>query len=647
MKTIKILIIATALAATLGPVSVYAMDQEQKPEEAATAAQVFTPQQIEQANVALFEAIYDHYIEGVNKALRSGADVNHGNARGNTPLWSAISRGNAEIVRILIEARADVNLADQYRWTPLRWAIDRDNAEIVRILIKARADVNHGNARGNTPLWQAINKGNAEIVRILIESCADVNHGNARGNTPLWQAIRRGNAEIVRILEEIRQLQLTAQRTPHIAPFLPVAGVANITSEYAAFTHDEVRQANESLQTAINTENVDGVTQALMSGADVNHDYNRDEGFTPLIEACYKGHARIVELLLKHGAQINQGNHPYGCTALLAASIADRAEIVELLLKYDAQINQPNQHGIAPLLAACEGGHTRIVALLLKHNAHINQPARFGRTPLSAACYRGDTATVKMLVFHGATPSGQESEDMKKVIRQAQEARRQLGDQDWLPQELVATEVLATHLQVKSIEELMSKLADPRVGIEDVEIQKLIEEQILKNKKQNAEKRSPEQESTNLPHRRMSVEQVAAQGKEDARAHDVRAPLPQSQPEQLLPSHDGDNLYRPLEFYIDQLSRDERLAQNIKDSIIARLFQAAGDSGQLDVPTAEAITISALEADGIRLHTMNMPVDSLPEERKDAETEEKNNAPEKSQQEQMREARLKRFDTKK
>ncbi|MCX5925326.1 MAG: ankyrin repeat domain-containing protein [Candidatus Dependentiae bacterium] len=169
--------------------------------------------------------------------------------------------------------------------------------------------------------------------------------------------------------EETRQLQLRDQRTPHIVPFLPVPGVANIASEYAAFTPEEVTQANNALWRGIDTKNVDVIAQALDSGA---------------------------------------------------------------------QINQCNPHrGVTALNWACgKEGYTAIVKLLLNRGADANERAKNGNyTPLEWACKKGYIEIVKILAFHGVGPSGQVSENVKTIIKQVQEARRELGDQNWLPQE--------------------------------------------------------------------------------------------------------------------------------------------------------------------------------------------------------------------
>ncbi|MCX5924888.1 MAG: ankyrin repeat domain-containing protein [Candidatus Dependentiae bacterium] len=131
-----------------------------------------------------------------------------------------------------------------------------------------------------------------------------------------------------------------------------------------------IRLSNKDLWRAIYTDNIEGVTQALLDGAHINQ--LNQYGDTVLVLACSKGDTGIVELLLNNGADINQ----------------------------------QDGHGDTPLLWACYKGHSAIVELLLNRSAHINQPNLYGSTPLKEACSKGHAGIVKRLAFHGATLSG-------------------------------------------------------------------------------------------------------------------------------------------------------------------------------------------------------------------------------------------------
>ena len=75
----------------------------------------------------------------------------------------------------------------------------------------------------------------------------------------------------------------------------------------------------------------------LDSGGRVNATYETGEvnGITLLISAAGHGHERVVELLLRHGAEINKQSSNGG-TALMIATNYGHERVVELLLRRGA-----------------------------------------------------------------------------------------------------------------------------------------------------------------------------------------------------------------------------------------------------------------------------------------------------------------------
>ncbi|XP_019858662.1 PREDICTED: transient receptor potential cation channel subfamily A member 1 homolog [Amphimedon queenslandica] len=150
---------------------------------------------------------------------------------------------------------------------------------------------------------------------------------------------------------------------------------------------------------------------------------------TPLAMACIRGHTKIVELLLKKGANVNVTDENEN-TPLGIACKKGHTEIVELLLKHGidntnstmndkncipgtasaegqqpqrVNINHTNLENRTALHIACDEGCKEIVELLLKHNGvDINITDKDSNTPLISACIKGHTEIVKLLLKHGA-----------------------------------------------------------------------------------------------------------------------------------------------------------------------------------------------------------------------------------------------------
>ena len=91
------------------------------------------------------------------------------------------------------------------------------------------------------------------------------------------------------------------------------------------------------------------------------------DGITALILASYFSCKEIVELLLRHGVDVNNISNMYG-SALMAASYNNHKEIVELLLNHrETDINIKDNNGRTALSRAALKGNKEIVKLLLNH----------------------------------------------------------------------------------------------------------------------------------------------------------------------------------------------------------------------------------------------------------------------------------------
>ncbi|XP_063923656.1 uncharacterized protein LOC135137835 [Zophobas morio] len=141
-------------------------------------------------------------------------------------------------------------------------------------------------------------------------------------------------------------------------------------------------------------------SSSSISNNEVNFSVEFD-GSTPLIIASQEGHERIVEYLVKYGAEINRADF-YGQTPLYAASSRGHEKIVECLAKCGAKINPSNYYETTLLYAASSQGHEKVVECLVKCGAEINRADEDGRTPLYAASFQGQEKTVACLVKCGA-----------------------------------------------------------------------------------------------------------------------------------------------------------------------------------------------------------------------------------------------------
>jgi ankyrin repeat protein len=103
----------------------------------------------------------------------------------------------------------------------------------------------------------------------------------------------------------------------------------------------------------------------LKNGADPNK--SGRSGNYPLEDASLKGLDAIVGTLLDHGALVNQADGDSGTTALYSAASFGKGKVVELLLKRGANPNLCGTNHKNPYEAASENGYVDVATQLQHH----------------------------------------------------------------------------------------------------------------------------------------------------------------------------------------------------------------------------------------------------------------------------------------
>lgn len=156
-----------------------------------------------QVGTPLFRAITTGDTAVVQRLLTEGEDPNECYGADEEPalLVAAVER-REEIVRHLLQAGANPNHGDMCGYTPLMAAVCADAINIVKLLIEAGADPHrHCGCSGANALQDAAIGGHADIVELLL------NHGvkpddseNAEGMTSLMCAVQALDEESVQLL---------------------------------------------------------------------------------------------------------------------------------------------------------------------------------------------------------------------------------------------------------------------------------------------------------------------------------------------------------------------------------------------------------------------------------------------------------------
>jgi ankyrin repeat protein len=125
-------------------------------------------------------------------------------------------------------------------------------------------------------------------------------------------------------------------------------------------------------------------------------------GDTPLILAARNGHDKLVQFLLREGADISTTNTSGDDALIAAAGQPGNAPTLEILISAGALINHRNAMGRTALIEASSIGDIRNVALLLQHGADIDTITDEDETALTFAVVNEFPDVVKALIEAGA-----------------------------------------------------------------------------------------------------------------------------------------------------------------------------------------------------------------------------------------------------
>ncbi len=120
-----------------------------------------------------------------------------------------------------------------------------------------------------------------------------------------------------------------------------------------------------------------------------------EEGYSPLILACYRGNFVVAEFLIHNVKDIN-GSSKMG-TPLMAAVVKRNTEIVKLLLENKANPNISDVNGTTALLYAVQFKNYEIVAMLIQAKANPDMKDNRGNSALDYAILSNDDKLIEIL----------------------------------------------------------------------------------------------------------------------------------------------------------------------------------------------------------------------------------------------------------
>jgi ankyrin repeat protein len=387
----------------------------------------------------IHDAVLAHDVDRVRQLLLEKPDlVNARTERGDTPLYIAAFRGYVkQMIPLLLQYGADPAPAPNDRLeTPLSIARELNLRQTAAMLLKAGAQddqlsragefrylvlkrdlagitrmagdfptvIHARNGYGQTALLLSVSgdKPDPATTQALLKLGADPNATNNFGGTPYSVAIEREHLAMAALFRQHGAKETPMTRTAPLRVAAKKGGQADAdeflrANPGSANAHDDLRRT--ALHLAAARGDLRMVELLLRHGADPNYADFADN--TPLHHAASFGKPELVALLLANKADPNRRNRQRASPLLNAASVGAQP-VVEALLKACADVTVMDNVGETALHRAAGGGHVELMKLLLERGLDLNARDRQRQTPLHQAAQRGLVDAVKFLLARNA-----------------------------------------------------------------------------------------------------------------------------------------------------------------------------------------------------------------------------------------------------
>jgi ankyrin repeat protein len=341
---------------------------------------------------ALCAASHRGHYKIIKLLLNHGArpNIRAGRAELSIAIRSPSSTKRSEIFYALLQHDADVNACDRSLSFPLISAVIRGDEDIIDTLLAQGVEVDAVDYQGKFAISEAAAKGNDTVVRKLLDHRADVNLSDDINGTALVSACRGGHKKVVRTL--LKNGALVCQRPEQrLFPKNALEAACDYDNQEIfalLIEHANERESfSECLGLACDLGRTGIVEILLKHKADVNA---ISRFGNPLLVAFTNGNEQLVQLLIHHGAKINQADtvsyNPSG-------SLVYRTP---LLLAIEVLNNKARTEHLKPM-AAIQAARLQTLKTLIAAGADVNVSDDRGQTPLHYAVVSNSSKSPKLI----------------------------------------------------------------------------------------------------------------------------------------------------------------------------------------------------------------------------------------------------------
>jgi ankyrin repeat protein len=314
--------------------------------------------------------------------------------------------GHDKFVKLLLEYESPLS-------NSIKFAFSRNNRKILKLLYNHNKvpEENQRKAFLVLDVIKAIDNGDLDIVKEIYPLSENPKKNyNFKGvtfTTLINYAAAKGKLEIVKFFHS-NGFSIEVDKWGHSILTMAIKYGYNDVLKYAlenGHSGDPHKNRRSTYLTdVINKDNYEALKFLLKYNANPNYAIRVPE-YTPLGEAVRKSNKQIVDLLIKHGADVNIKDR-YKETPLDKAIREDNLEMVKYLIE-EKNAEYKSHFGIA-----CAGGNLEIIEYLLSKNASIKKADNYPFHPLYFAVRNDDHNLLNLLIENGVDVNEKASDDL-------------------------------------------------------------------------------------------------------------------------------------------------------------------------------------------------------------------------------------------
>lgn len=316
-------------------------------------------------------------------------DENHA-----TTLHHAASTNQIAIMQYLIESGIELNSIDKDGHTALHVATLQEHVEATGLLLNNGIDDKILNNDGNAGLHIAARSNNTSLVAAYLEHChIDIVVPGHRKRTPLHVLAEHDNLEACEVF--------------HNSILVQDAFKKKVGFRLCATDEDDLTPIHLAARKGSHRVLDFFMTKCKLHGypPEVILGFLDEENSTPLHAAIDGGHVKVVEVLLKHGANPVVTKDSQVPPFLLACS-QGRLEVIDIMVNHGQSyeiISCRDMYGQTCLHRCTQSINShQIISYLVDRGAEVNAVDNKGQTPLMISIVAGSAQGVSTLLDRGA-----------------------------------------------------------------------------------------------------------------------------------------------------------------------------------------------------------------------------------------------------